>query len=168
LAAISGHPTFDAASLEFDFTTKGGNLFFNYVFASEEYNEFVGSPFNDVFAFFLDGNNIALVGGTPVGINTINLGSNSAFYRNNSPGSIDSQYDGFTTMLTAKALGLGAGTHHIKLAIADASDSILDSAVFIQGNTFSDTPTVPEPGTLLLLGSGLAAALILKKQDKKA
>ncbi len=52
LTAISGSPTFDATILEFDFTSAGSNVFFNYVFASEEYNEFANFPlpFNDVFA----------------------------------------------------------------------------------------------------------------------
>ena len=39
LSSISGHNTNDAATLTFDFTSDGGDIFFNYVFASEEYNE---------------------------------------------------------------------------------------------------------------------------------
>ena len=167
---IPGFTTYDATVLEFDFTSSGGDLFFNYVFASEEYNEYVNTSFNDVFGFFLDGTNIALIPGTstPVSINNVNGGnpfgfsaSNSEFYNNNdlSDGGpfYDIQYDGFTDVFTAMALGLTPGTHHIKLAIADAGDTVLDSGVFIQGGSFSDTPTssVPEPGTLLLLGSGL-------------
>ena len=38
--------TQDAAVLSFDFTTTG-NIFFNYVFGSEEYPQYVGSSFND-------------------------------------------------------------------------------------------------------------------------
>src|SRR5262249_49510365 len=74
-AGLGGGSTRDAASLSFQFTTAGGNLFFNYVFASEEYNEFVGSGFNDAFAFLLDGQNIALIPSTttPVTINNVNL-----------------------------------------------------------------------------------------------
>ena len=150
--------TNDATVLEFNFETRGGNLFFNYVFASEEYNEFTNSMFNDVFAFFLDGQNIALVPGTqtPVAINTINGGnplgfnaSNPELFNNNdlSDGGpfFDIEYDGFTVVLTARALNIGPGVHNIKLAIADVADFILDSAVFIQAGSFSDMPTFSPP-----------------------
>jgi len=168
-ALIPGYTTYDATSLSFDFTTAGGNLYFNYVFGSEEYNEYVGSNYNDVFAFFLDGVNIALIPGTttPVSINNVNAGANSGYYRNNSPGPYDTQYDGLTTVLTATALGLGAGTHHIDLAIADAGDYIYDSGVFIQAGSFSDTstPTVPEPSTMLLLAGGFVGLGIWRKRQ---
>jgi hypothetical protein len=144
---IPGFTTFDATTLSFDFTTDTGNVFFNYVFASEEYNEWVGSAFNDVFGFFVDGVNIALLPGTttPVSINNVNLGSNPGSYVNNEGGTVDTQYDGLTTVLTAVITGLTAGAHTIKLAIADAGDSSLDSGVFIQAGSFSSTPTdVPE------------------------
>jgi hypothetical protein len=168
LDALIPQSTNDKNILEFDFTTAGGDLFFNYVFASEEYNEFTNSSYNDAFGFFLDGVNIALIPGTstPVSINNVNGGnpfgtaaSNPTLFNNNdlSDGGpfFDIEYDGFTDVFTAQALGIGAGTHHIKLAIADAGDSQLDSAVFIQSGSFSDTPSVPEPATILLLGSGL-------------
>lgn len=172
LDAIIGGTTYDANVLEFDFESAGGNLFFNYAFASEEYNEFTNSQFNDVFAFLLDGVNIALIPGTStaVAINTVNGGnplgtgaSNPQYFNNNdlSDGSpfFSIEYDGFTDVFQAKALGLSAGIHHIKLAIADTSDTVLDSGVFIQGGSFSDEETpndpVPEPSTLILLGAGL-------------
>ena len=47
--------TCDAAALEFDFVPAGSVVSFQYVFASEEYNEFVNSSFNDVFAFLISG-----------------------------------------------------------------------------------------------------------------
>jgi hypothetical protein len=153
---IPGFSTNDATILEFDFTTDGGDLFFNYVFASEEYNEFVDSEFNDVFGFFLDDLNIALIPGTttPVAINNVNNGDNSSEYNDNESGVFDLEYDGFTNIFTASALDLAPGQHTIKLAIADAGDSWLDSAVFIQAGTFSDTSpktSVPEPTAVIAL-----------------
>ena len=172
--SLIGFNTFDASTLQFDFTSATGDLFFNYVFASEEYNEYANSSFNDVFGFFLDGVNIALLPGTttPVSINNINGGNplgtnaqNPQFFNNNDPSDggpfFNLQYDGFTKVFTASAKGLSARNHTIKLAIADAIDSSLDSAVFIQGGTFSSVPTtsVPEPTTMLgILAFGIFGA----------
>ena len=83
----------DAAVLEFDFVSTGDLAEFEFVFASEEYPEEVGSPFNDAFGFFVSGpgingpysnnsENIALVPGTntPISINTVNQISNTSYY----------------------------------------------------------------------------------------
>lgn len=167
--------TQDATSLEFKFVSEGGDLYFNYVFASEEYNEYVNSEYNDVFGFFLDGKNIALIPGTqtPVAINTVNGGnplgtdaSNPGQYKDNSLNQQNLakyhiQYDGLTKVFQAKALNLSPGQHTMKLAIADAGDGFYDSAVFIEGGSFSDNagpvispnPTpepVPQPCTCFL------------------
>lgn len=184
LTALAGEGTFDASVLEFDFQTAGGDLFFNFVFGSEEYIDFVDTQFNDVFGFFVDGMNIALVPGTstPVTINTINPISNSGLYRNNVDDGnttipnlgLNNEYDGLTTVLVAQALSLGAGMHHIKIAVADAGDEILDAGVFIEGGTFSDTPpptaVIPEPGTFILFGIGTLVMLGLgwKRRKKSA
>jgi hypothetical protein len=164
LTTLADAQTYDACILEFDFTVSAGsNLYFIYVFGSEEYPEYVGSGFSDVLGCFLDGTNIALVPGssTRVSINTINAGTNSAYYRDNStePYPFDLQYDGLTTVLTAVASNLSGGTHHMKLAIADVGDSILDSGVFIQAGSFSTVPSVPEPSTLGLLGAAALGVL---------
>jgi hypothetical protein len=140
--------TTDATILEFDFVPTGTELSFNYVFASDEYNEFVGSGFNDVFAFFLNGTNVALLPGTTtaVSINTVNMMSNSQFYINNDlsdgGGSIDTELDGLTTVLTVNAQVNPGVVNHIKLAISDVGDQSLDSAVFIQAGSFS-APLAP-------------------------
>jgi len=87
LDILSTFATNDAAVLEFDFIPIGDSVAFQYVFGSEEYNEYVCGSVNDAFGFFLSGPgingpfsnnaiNLALVPGTniPVTINTVNLG----------------------------------------------------------------------------------------------
>lgn len=169
LTTLAGNTTYDAAILEFDFQfgdgSVGGDLFFNFVFASEEYVNFVGSKYNDVFGFFLDGStNLAVIGGSPISVNTVNDLVNSAFYVNNVDNTngipnanLDFSFDGKTTVLAAQALGLAPGTHTIKLAVADTSDGWLDAGVFIQAGTFSTEKTpIPEPASLSLFAVGLA------------
>ncbi len=144
--------TFDAAVLEFDFVPSHDIITFEYVFASEEYNEFVNSPFNDVFAFFLNGDNVALIPGnaTPVAINNVNGGnpfginaSHPDLYINNDlddgGGTVNTELDGLTVVLMVEAEVIADETNHIKLAIGDAGDDLLDSAVFIKAGSFVDT-----------------------------
>jgi gliding motility-associated-like protein len=92
LANVSQNNTRDRAILEFDFIPVGDSVIFKYVFASEEYSDYVCSNFNDVFGFFISGpgitgpfsnsaKNIALIPGsnTPVSINNVNAGRNTTF-----------------------------------------------------------------------------------------
>ncbi|QEY14207.1 PEP-CTERM sorting domain-containing protein [Cellvibrio sp. KY-YJ-3] len=163
LTAIAGFNTFDASVLKFDFEFNGGNggdLFFNFVFGSEEYLEYVGSQFNDVFGFFVDGVNVALTPGSgdPITINTINTSQNSSLFVDNTSAVYNTQMDGFTKSLQITLKGLSAGLHTMEFAIADAGDSILDSWIFIEAKSFADTPVgVSEPSSLTLLGLMLAA-----------
>ena len=144
-ALITPILTHDACILEFDIIPICDTLRFNYVFASEEYLEWVGLNIEDVFAFFISGpgiigqQNIALapVSLQPVQIGTINNVTNSAYYVDNPSGSPTIQYDGFTTVLTAEIIIQQCQTYHIKLAIADGSDFIYDSGVFLKQGTLS-------------------------------
>src|SRR5690606_35278897 len=77
---LSSGITKDASFLQYTFTSSSSVATFKSVFASEEYENYVGYPFNDIFGFFLSGpgiigkKNIAVVPGTqdPISINTIN------------------------------------------------------------------------------------------------
>jgi gliding motility-associated-like protein len=151
LDSLSASTTYDAAILEFDFIPYADTIKFRYVFGSEEYLEFVGS-YNDIFAFVISGvtttlapKNIALIPGTntPVSINNVNDNVHSSYYFDNGDGfdtltsGKNIQYDGFTTPLTAIYKVICGEKYHIKLAIADAGDGVLDSGVFLEAGSFS-------------------------------
>lgn len=157
LFTLTGFPTYDLAQLDFNFIATGDSMAFQFVFGSAEYPEFVGSNFNDIFGFFVSGPgivgpytngavNIALVPGTNtvVSINTINADTNSALYNDNSTFAIPNLFcDGYTVPMFASIGNLVVGeSYHISLAIADASDAMLDSWVFLGGNSFQQFCTV--------------------------
>ncbi len=93
---VGGDGTLDAAVLEFDIlSTNAFTLKFQYMFASEEYPEYIG-PYNDPLAIFVSTNRVgtnwissitndlALVPGTtsvPVSVNTINGGYVGDIYK---------------------------------------------------------------------------------------
>ena len=111
LAALepNGNTINDAAVLRFEFVPQSDEVTFNYIFASEEYEEFAprcndinGSNFNDIFGFYISGpkvggvysikTNIARVPNditvptftaTEVSIATINILTNSQYYISN-------------------------------------------------------------------------------------
>jgi gliding motility-associated-like protein len=139
--ANGGLTTWDACKLQFDIVPQGDSLKFDFVFASEEYLEWVGSPFNDVFGFFITGPgigsqvNIALIPGTsqPVAINNVNnIDNTTYFFDNQNPLGQGVQYDGFTVDLQAKVGNvIPCETYTLELIIADGSDRLYDSAVFV-------------------------------------
>lgn len=151
---IPGFTTYDATVFEFDFIPLADTILaFDFVFASEEYPEFVNSSFNDVFGFFISGpgyngsENIAFIPGTniPVSIDNVNAGLNSQYYVDNTTG-ITLQYDGFTTPIQIVAPVIPLQQYHFKVVIADAGDGIFDSGVFIQAGSFAGVSVPPSSG----------------------
>ncbi len=147
--------TFDACVIEFDFIAASDNLLAcEFIFASEEYPEYVDSWFNDIFGFFisepyenevgnLDPNislqpqNLAFLPGTdiPISINNVNDNINSNFYIDNADGD-NIQYDGYTIpIMLEKEIKQGV-VYRLRIAIADGSDDQYDSALFLKSNSF--------------------------------
>lgn len=146
----------DGCVLEFDFTASGDSISFNYVFGSDEYEAWINTQYNDVFAFFLSGPgivgeyaspagfpdgamNIASVPDAdpplPITISSVNSGTNSQYYVNNqSENGICIL--GYTQTFAAEAAVQCGETYHIKLAIADGSDTALESIVVLEEGSF--------------------------------
>ncbi|MBC7919735.1 MAG: OmpA family protein [Ferruginibacter sp.] len=175
LDSIAKGRTGDAAVLEFDFVPASENLSFHFVFASEEYPEYVGSKYNDAFAFFINGpgldgpglDNVNLAtlpnSRVPVTVNSINDRKNRKYYLDNPAESIHDpvlydvrkkkvvrnkrfnkasglpkynlQFDGFTTVLKASCRVVPSEVYHLRIAIADVGDFILDSGVYLVANS---------------------------------
>jgi len=145
LNGYTGKTTWEYCEFEFDIIPQGDTIKFDFVFASEEYEEWVGSQYNDVFGFFISGpgitgdpgagnyHNIALLPSSTVAvtINNVNQNINTAYYQNNNNGT-SVQYDGFTRGLKAISKVTPCDTFHLKLVVADVSDKLWDSGVFIE------------------------------------
>jgi hypothetical protein len=137
--------TYDAASLEFDFVPTTNHVYFTYVFGSDEYLEWV-NLYNDVFGFFVNGQNCATTpSGQPVSIDTINSTVNPNLYRDNSfanppANPINIEPDGLSVEMICSAPVNAGQVNHMKLAIADTSDHILDSVVMLKAQSLSVVP----------------------------
>ena len=143
--------TKDATILEFDFVPLGDTIKFKYVFSSEEYTPSYVCSYNDAFAFFISGpgiaggvRNIALIPNTntPVSIFNVNdvpggaCPNNRNYYIDNASNTFFT-HDGHTTILTAIEKVIPCQTYHLKLVIADVSDSDFDSGVFLEAKSLS-------------------------------
>jgi len=99
---VPGQKTYDATVLEFDVTISAPVLTVQYTFSSEEYDEYAGTGYNDVFGFFVNGANIATFPGTsvPVSINTVNHFTRQEYFHRNDPTEF-----GYPTPYAVQALG---------------------------------------------------------------
>ncbi|MGW9686946.1 choice-of-anchor L domain-containing protein [Flagellimonas sp. 2504JD1-5] len=142
---------FNASYIEFDFVPKTNSISFNFLFASEEYSEAYQCIYSDVFAFILtdsSGNstNLALVPGSEDRVSATSIrpgvqdmcdARNRDFFGGINGLSSNISMTGKTKSLVAESEVNPGETYTIKLVIADNLDSQLDSAVFLEGGSFS-------------------------------
>lgn len=210
LSAMINEKLYDICSIEFDFVPLDNSLQFNYQFGSDEYPEYVDSPYNDIFAFIVSdetsSKNIALVpaSNVPVSINTVNFKTNNDYfidnnlykqvlikrqdpvkstYRGTLPGRIlraiasvfgspnyagnadriviapdpgllktmdqnlyrNLRYDGITKKMVAQMYVTPYKKYHLKIVLADVSDNIYDSGVFIEDRSLTSKKDVTQP-----------------------
>ncbi len=210
LSAMIKEKLFDVCSIEFDFVPMDNSIQFNYQFGSDEYPEYVDSPYNDIFAFIVSdeagSKNIAMIPQTnvPVSINTVNFKTNKdhfidnnlykqivikrqdpvkSTYRGTLPGRVlrgiasvfgspnyagsadriviapdpellktmdqnlyrNLRYDGITKKLVAQMYVTPYKKYHLKIVLADVSDNIYDSGVFIEDRSLTAKKDVSQP-----------------------
>ena len=154
-------------------------LFFEYVFASEEFPEFGGSGFNDNFELLLNGTNLAkLSDGKTVTINHLvpdpnNRSTDHRDYINNPTltgiAANVIKLDGFTKVLGFEGFLKQNQMNVLSIRVQEVGDGNLDSAVFIKGGSVGTVKAeaVPEPmtvGGLMAGGAMLAAGRKLRRQ----
>ena len=152
----------DVTQIDIEFSMLEGfdTVFFDLVFGSEEFDEFVGTEFIDGFGLYLDGVNIAFVNGDPVNIDHPDFAMIA-----------ETELDGVlapdgNAVLSFSAF-VGAGAHTLTFILADTSDGSLDSTVYI--NALGGTPPggqIPEPTTLAIWGCGLFGVSLLRRRKR--
>lgn len=184
-------PTGDSVSFRFVFGSEEYPEFvcsqWNDVFGFFLSGPGIEGPFSN------NGINLALIPGTnvPIAINTLNGGvpgvlgggahicaasdpnwqANSVYYVDNT-GGLTHQLDGTTIPLVAGARVRCGEVYHIKIAITDVDDGNVDSAVFLEGGSFTSPGNIntsiilPGPGERLVEGCGTATLLIERPENE--
>jgi len=133
LDELAGAQTWDAVRYTVNVVPKQDTLHVRYIFASEEYPEYVNKGFNDVMAVFVNGQNCAYVPGTtsPVSVDTVNADSNSEYFVDNQAGAsgYHTTFDGLTKPLECSVPVTPGKQVTVEIVVADTGDHILDSAV---------------------------------------
>ena len=151
--------------MTFDVGAGVTSVFFNVVFRSDEFAEFVGSPFIDAFGIYLNGVNIATFAGDPVNIDHPSM----AFIRGTElDGILDPTAGAGDPIMLFQGNVIGGSTGNtLTFIIADSGDTQLDSTVYIEGFGTSDPgggDSIPEPASMLIFGLGLAGLGYVKRR----
>ncbi|KFF03628.1 T9SS C-terminal target domain-containing protein [Chryseobacterium luteum] len=157
----------DATYIEFDFIPASTEITFRYLFASKEYAP--GFQFactkSDGFALLLKKatdptyTNLAVLpgGAGPVSVTNIHpaipngcQAVNASYFAGINNPIVETNFDGRTIPLTAKATVIPGQTYHFKMVLADFSDRNYDSAVFLEAGSFDIGVKILDPAGVQL------------------
>jgi gliding motility-associated-like protein len=147
--AVGINNTLNASSIEFEFVSVTNQIQFNYILASEEYQQDFPCNVSDAFVILIKPfnrgsfRNIAVLpNGAPVGVQKIHpeivgecSANNEQYFAGYNLG--DTNFEGRTVPLKAVANVTPGVRYQIKMVIADDFDENYDSAVFIEGGSFN-------------------------------
>ena len=160
--ALNLTKTFNASFLEFDFIPLTNLISFNYIFASNEYQDYFPCEFSDGFAFLIKEKgsaepykNIAVLPNSTTPVSSTNVHPlipsfnsqnglikgcppiNENYFNGYNTNTSPINYSAQTVVLNAQSSVIAGRTYHIKLVIADDKNAEYDSAVFIEAGSFS-------------------------------
>jgi outer membrane protein OmpA-like peptidoglycan-associated protein len=186
LQAIATGVVTDAVILEFDLLALKDSIEFTYVFASEEYPEYVDMGVNDVFGFFvkeiggraINPINIARLPNQKqtVSIDNVNHRRNREYFLMSDFLEAHSlefwekqprmfmranifQFDGFTVPLKASIRLKEGKSYHLKIAIADVGDRLYDSAVLLKARSMRSS------GQPIAQADSIVKEILLREMD---
>lgn len=152
--ALQINNSVNATVLEFDFVPLGNKISFRYMLSSEEYHDNAPCRYSDGFAFLLReasssvNQNLAVVPGTSIPVKVTSVrpligGSGGCEARNEEYfGGFNgtehpTNFNGQTVPMLAQAEVVPGTLYHIKLVIADEGNYRYDSAIFLDGGSFT-------------------------------
>jgi outer membrane protein OmpA-like peptidoglycan-associated protein len=143
----------DGAVLEIDFIPESDSLCFAFVFGSEEYPEFVGKEFNDMFQLLLEPmfiktkpKNLAILPNKKmINVNNVNHLKNAELYIDNtipsSPYYNKIEFDGFLKPIYAGTRVIKGKPYRLKIMVVDLEDCEYDSGVLLEAYSLRSLST---------------------------
>lgn len=159
--AIAGARTFDGVWLNADFIPQGEYMTIRFVFASEEYPEYINSQFNDVVGVWVNGVHVPVeVGNGTVSVNNINGNNQENLFVSNVNDAFNTEMDGFTLTMTLTMRVTPGQVNSIRIGIADTSDALYDSNLLIAAGSVQ-TQLVARADTVSYFATGQGSVNVL-------
>lgn len=142
--------TNDAAILELSFSVENPqveSISFDVLFGSEEFPEFIDSPFVDIAAITVNGDNFAFLDGDPnKPLSVVDATIQDGRFLDNTDGTLPIEYNGISTQ-TRVTIPLDQvpaneneeGRYDVRIGVADTGDFVLDSGFFISNFQTSES-----------------------------